>query len=283
MQRRRGTSHRRVAELACAIAAVALFAVLGACSLFVSTDGLTSDAVVDAAVDTSSDVRDASSTFDAITTADAGTDAAFCNATASTLFCDDFDHGAIGATWDSAMTTAGATLALDSTTFRSPPSSGAFTSGGNSSAANLIKSVAASVGNYRVAFSLRVATPPSASSAYQIIATFANGNGAQLELLEGTGGFSVNDRINGTYDTQYSDVPGLDVGAWHDVVVHLKFAASGGTTSASVDVDGTNVVPSFDVASAFNQPSALKIALGVVFGAGSSTSINFDNAAIFSE
>ena len=106
---------------------------------------------------------------------------------------------------------------------------------------------------------------------------------AQLELYEDSGGCSINDRINGSYGTEYASVPGINPGVWHDVAIHLKFAGSGGTTSASIDVDGSNVTPSFNVATAFNEPSEVVLQLGIVFGAGSSTAVNVDSAAIFSE
>lgn len=257
----------------------------GACSLFVSTDGLESgadggtDAAAEAAVDAASDV--------AIVDAheEATTDAAptpFCVTNAAALFCDDFDVGAIGAKWDS-MQNANGTIALDGSQFLSAPFSAHFTADGNSSVVTLERDVAAPAGSYRVAFSLRVTTPPAAGSPYQILLRVSNGNGAQLELYEDNGSFSVNDRINGTYGSYYAPVTGITIGAWVDFVMHVKFAASGGTSSASIDIGGANVVSTFDINAAFNAPSAVGLGIGIPFGSGSSTDVSFDNVVITSE
>ena len=89
-------SHRRAAV-------AALFSFLFGCSAFVSLDGLTGgDAGLAEGGDGSDDVES-----DVVVQNDAGIDGRVSPCLKPHTFCDDFDHGLLGAKWDRMVMTAG--------------------------------------------------------------------------------------------------------------------------------------------------------------------------------
>lgn len=246
---------------------VIVAAALAGCSALTDLGDLTTGdaAAADVVVsDTGAPETSAEASMDAAS--DGGADVKTSPCGAVHAFCDDFDHGALGATWDSVVVQSGP-LVYSTSNVITPPHALQATANTNGSPTNLVKNFPAA-DHTHVELDLMIQSPSVVQNAEVDFIT--------IEETQPPSGFGFADltfaRNAGTSDLgQYASPLDGGVatrqdlaineafGAWRHVVLDLVFS----TQTLEVRIDGTLVqtlhfVPSLG-------PSPLQIAVGAAF------------------
>ena len=264
-------------------AAALTLALLAGCSLLVDESGLSGGETADAGPtpEATTDAEEGDAFTADARAEEAGAvdaspaDAGFsCDAEVHD-FCDDFDHGALGATWSSATNTGG-TLALDPLAL-SPPWSllVAVQDGGGPEDLLLHKSFAATAGIH-CAFDIRVDAYDSYTDVFHV------------DFGQASGSYFVRFIMGGTVVNEYGTLPdgGVRVrnnwptgqpaiGVWTRVDLDLRFSGQAGTAVLAYDgkqVLSVNLSPPTDIVSN-------KIQLGAWSSAATKWRAHFDNFA----
>jgi hypothetical protein len=271
-------------------ALVAALIIAAACSSF---DGATTggpDDGLDAAPDapTADGAADAT---DAAVTADADT-RRWCERQTKLLFCDDFDDGPLGATWDVELVTGG-TLRFDALNSTSTPRALGATIAPEPSLtvvpqAAFQKTFPLHPRKMRYAVDVRINTRDDAGAPAQVVYFGIDGPSIYYKLgflvRKDDTAFDEDTNADGGVPTPVRPIASqLALGRWTRITIDVVLMPDAGSPSATVNIDGTDVLSTPIVPPI--RDGTLGITAGVWFvnPPTSGWDISFDNVALSAE